>query len=101
MENIYPTVTGSDTVDGAIGAGVKVVMDQNVADVMKVGDRINTAEYILGGSGGHALDSQVVTVVALNPDGDNVKEFSMSTAVGLARPRSSTGTTSTAVQSYR
>ena len=83
-ENIYPTVTGSDTVDGAIGAGVKVVMDQNVADVMKVGDRINTAEYILGGSGGHALDSQVVTVVALNPDGDNVKEFSMSTAVGLA-----------------
>jgi hypothetical protein len=41
---------------------------------MKVGDRI---------TGNAALDAATVTVAALNPDGDNVKEFSMSEAVAL------------------
>ena len=74
-ENIYPAVSNTDTVDGAVTSGVKVVMDTNVADKMKVGDRI---------TGNTALDATIVTVAALNPDGDNVKEFSMSEAIALA-----------------
>ena len=74
-ENIYPAVSNTDTVDGAVSSGVKVVMDNNVADKMKVGDRI---------TGNAALNAATVTVAALNPDGDNVKEFSMSEAIGLA-----------------
>ena len=74
-ENIYPAVTGTDTVDGAVSSGVKVVMDNNVAGKMKVGDRI---------TGNAALNAATVTVVALNPDEDNAKEFSMSEAIGLA-----------------
>jgi len=42
---------------------------------MEVGDRI---------TGNVALSATTVTVVALNPDGDNPKEFSMSEAIGLA-----------------
>jgi hypothetical protein len=83
-EDIYPTVTGSGTVNGAVTSGVKVVISEDVASVMKVGDRINTAECVLAGICTHALDTQVVTVVALNPDGDNVKEFSISTAIAIA-----------------
>lgn len=74
-ENIYPAVTGTDTVDGAVSSGVKVVMDTNVATKMEVGDRI---------TGNTALNAATVTVVALNPDEDNPKEFSMSEAIGLA-----------------
>ena len=74
-ENQYPSVSNTDTVDGAVTSGVKVVMDTNVADKMKVGDRI---------TGNAALNADTITVVALNPDGDNVKEFSMSRAVALA-----------------
>ena len=74
-ENIYPAVTGTDTVDGAVSSGIKVVMDSNVAGKMTVGDRI---------TGNTALNAATVTVVALNPDEDNAKEFSMSEAIGLA-----------------
>ena len=74
-ENIYPTVTNTDTVDGAVTSGVKVVMDNNVASNMVVGDRI---------TGNAALDAKTVTVVALNPDTDNVKEFSMSEAIAIS-----------------
>jgi len=75
---ISPVASVNKTVDGAVTSGVKVVMDNNVADIMAVGDRVVTF------AGGHALDSKFVTVAALNPDGDNVKEFSMSEAVALA-----------------
>jgi len=68
------TIAGTDTVNGAVTSGVKVVMDANVANTMSVGDRI---------TGNAALDRTTVTVAALNPDGDNVKEFSMSEAVAL------------------
>ena len=82
-ENIYPTAaggdpTGSGTVDGAVTSGVKVVLDQTVASIMTVGDRITTAEIR-----GDTIEDPV-TVVALNPDGDNVKEFSMSKEVALS-----------------
>ena len=74
-ESEYPAVSNTDTVDGAVTSGIKVVMDTNVADKMKVGDRI---------TGSTALNGATVTVAALNPDGDNTKEFSMSEAVALA-----------------
>ena len=71
----------SDTVNGAVTSGIKVVMDTNVALKMAVGDQITSVGY--GGSGGHTLDKIIVTVAALNPDGDNAKEFSMSEAIAL------------------
>ena len=78
LASISPAASVNKTVNGAVTSGVKVVMDDNVADIMAVGDKI--VSY----AGGHALDNKLVTVVALNPDGDNVKEFSMSEAVALA-----------------
>ena len=112
-EDIYPNVSNTDTVDGAITGGgsvVKVVMDTNVADKMVVGDKITAAtstdevdgavtsgikvvmnnnvagKMAIGDqiTGYGDLDKKVVTVAALNPDGDNVKEFSMSEAVAIA-----------------
>ena len=68
-----PTTT--DVVNGAVTSGVKVVMDNNVATKMEVGDRV---------TGNAALNAANVTVVALNPDGDNAKEFSMSEAIAIA-----------------
>ena len=72
----FPTApTTTDTVDGAVTSGVKVVMDNNVADKMEVGDRV---------TGNAALNAANVTVVALNPDSDNVKEFSLSEAIAIS-----------------
>jgi len=74
----------TDTINGAVSSGVKVVMDSNVATKMAVGDRITAA---VSGEP-HALlrasSSTIVTVAALNPDGDNAKEFSMSQAVSVS-----------------
>jgi len=74
----------TDTINGAVSSGVKVVMDSNVATKMAVGDRITA---VLSGVP-HALltatNPVIVTVAALNPDGDNAKEFSMSQAVSLS-----------------
>ena len=64
----------TDTVDGAVSSGIKVVMDNNVAGKMAIGDQITGNTY---------LDANIVTVAALNPDGDNAKEFSMSEAVAV------------------
>jgi len=69
-ENIWSgAARDTDTVDGAVSSAAKIVMDTNVADKMAVGDRV---------TGGDIASTAVVTVVALNPDGDNVKEFSVS-----------------------
>ena len=70
----------TDTVDGAVESGVKVVMDNNVATKMAVGDRVTGS---LSGITYAQLDASIITVAALNPDGDNVKEFSLSEAVAL------------------
>lgn len=79
-ENIYPAVTGTDTVNGAVTSGTSVTMDAAVATKMKVGDRINTTEYLAGTSAPtHALDTQVVTVASL----DSTNVFSLSTAVAV------------------
>lgn len=75
-EIIFPVApTTTDTVNGAVTSGVKVVMDNNVATKMEVGDRV---------TGNAALNAANVTVVALNPDSDNAKEFSISEAIAIA-----------------
>ena len=74
-ENIYPTVTGTDTVNGELDGATKLVMDANVATKMSAGDRV---------TGTGIPSSSVVTVDELNPDGDNVKEFSVSEAVTIS-----------------
>ncbi len=70
---VAPTTT--DIVNGAVTGGFKVVMDNNVATKMEVGDRV---------TGNAALNAANVTVVALDPDGDNAKEFSMSEEIAIA-----------------
>ena len=74
-ENIYPAVTGTDTVNGAIstggGAPYTVTMDSAVASKMAVGDRI---------TGNADLNAATVTVVALT--GTNT--FTMSEDVAIA-----------------
>ena len=158
-ENIYPAVSDTDTVDGVIAGGgsvIKVVMDNNVATNLVVGDKITAATSTstvdgaveassgvnvqmdhnvttkmavgdqvtcptlafegtnpnntlitvaalsVGGDSsifalseaitlddGAALifspkcNRSLTTVAALNPDTDNVKEFSMSQNIGL------------------
>ena len=67
-----------DTVNGAVESGVKVVMDNNVADKMAIGDQVTSD------ASGSIANSQLVTVAALNPDGDNVKEFSLSVTIEIA-----------------
>ena len=74
--------TTTDTVDGAVSSGVKVVMDNNVAEKMSIGDRV-TVENDAGFDTSHVINRTIVTVHALNPDTDNVKEFSLSEAVEL------------------
>ena len=102
-ENVYPAVTNTDTIDGAVTSGVKVVMDSNVASKMTVGDRItatattdtvngateDTARVVMDNrcdtkmavrdrvTGTTALDAGHFVVKAINPDGDNINEFEL------------------------
>ena len=69
------TTVMTDTVNGAVTSGIKVVMDVTVAGKMAVGDQVTGNTY---------LNANLVTVAALNPDGDNDSEFSMSEAVAIA-----------------
>jgi hypothetical protein len=69
---INSIVSGTDTVNGAIAGATKIVMDANVVNTMRVGDKV---------TGNCIASTSTVTVVALNPDGDNVKEFSISEAI--------------------
>ena len=66
------------TIDGAVTSGNKIVMDQNVADIMSVGDQITHPD----GGAGRFWNVDVYIVSALNPDGDNVKEFQFSHGSG-------------------
>ena len=72
---IDTTIVGTDTVNGAISGATKIVMDANVANTMSVGDRVTGSEI---------SPLLTVTVAALNPDGDNVKEFSVSEAISVS-----------------
>jgi len=77
------TVTSAvttDTVDGAVGGGVKVVMDNNVASKMRLGDRVT----ITAGDSQSMIDyfnARLITVAVLETDG-NPKAFSLSFAPG-------------------
>ena len=65
---------GFDTVDGAVSSATKIVLDNNGAGQMNDGDRV---------TGKGIPSSSIVTVVTLNPDADNVKEFSVSEPVSI------------------
>jgi len=72
-ENIYPTVTGTDTVNmpgGRSSSGVAITMDSAVATKMAVGDRV---------TGNAALNAGVFTVVSL----DSTNIFSISSGVAI------------------
>jgi len=71
----FPNTKTTDVVNGAVTSGVKVIMDNAVAGKMAVGDRV---------TGNNTLNSTTITVAALNPDGDNANEFSLSSAVAIA-----------------
>ena len=68
----------TDTVDGTVSSGVKVVMDNNVVTKMAVGDGITCSSS--NAVNDSNFNKELITVVALNPDGDNAKEFSISRA---------------------
>ncbi len=71
-ENIYPAVTGTDTVNGARNTdAVAVTMDSAVATIMAVGDRV---------TGNADLNAGVFTVVSL----DSTNVFSISSVVAIA-----------------
>jgi len=66
----------TDTVNGTSFLDVtKIVMDTEVANKMVVGDRVT-------GSG--ISTNSIVTVTALNPDGNDTNEFSVSEAISVA-----------------
>ena len=71
-ENIYPAVTGTDTVNGARNTdAVAVTMDSAVATKMAVGDRV---------TGNAALNAGNFTVASL----DSTNVFSLSSVVAIA-----------------
>ena len=76
-EDIYPTVSNTDTVNGVVSSGgsapYTVTMDTAVASKVTVGDRI---------TGNTALDAKVVTVVALT----GTYTFTMSEDIAIADP---------------
>lgn len=76
------TTALTDTVDGAVTSGIKVVMDNNVVTKMAIGDQIKSSSS--SATNDALFDKTVISVAALNPDGDNAKEFSMSTAMAIA-----------------
>jgi hypothetical protein len=110
-ENIYPAVSDTDTVNGATTTATKIVMDNNVADNLAVGDKItvettdltDTVDGTVTSGQKIVMDSNVATkmavgdrvlglknvsdsswvqVTALDPDGDNAKEFQINLILG-------------------
>tara|TARA_Y100001938_G_C8096466_1_gene438482 strand:+ start:2609 stop:4423 length:1815 start_codon:yes stop_codon:yes gene_type:complete len=71
-DKITASLTES-TIDGDFDGVNKVVLDDNVADKMAVGDQVT-------GTGCTLCNTQVILVTHLNPDTDNAKEFQVDTA---------------------
>jgi len=69
--------TSTSTIDGDFEDVNKVVLDDNVATKMAVGDQVT-------GAGCVKCNSQVILVTHLNPDSDNVKEFQVDTSDDFA-----------------
>ena len=79
------TAVTNDVVDGAINFGTfggKIVMTNDVAGKMSVGDKVTiaTADSLVDSKLIAFFDVNLVTVTALDPDGDNDKEFSIGPA---------------------
>jgi hypothetical protein len=76
-ENIYPTVTGTDTLVAA--SGTLVTMTANVANTMKVGDKV---------TGMLSSTGSVVTVVSMYPTepNDTGKKFTASESIDPTGP---------------
>ena len=70
-EKIYPAVSNTDTVNGAVTSGTTVTMDSAVATKMVVGDRV---------TGNAALNAVTATVVSL----DSTNAFTLSEAIAIA-----------------
>lgn len=70
-ENIYPAVSNTDTVNGAVTSSTTVTMDTAVASKMKVGDRV---------TGNAALNATTATVVSL----DSTYAFTLSQEIAIA-----------------
>jgi hypothetical protein len=70
-ENIYPAVSNTDTVNGAVTSGTTVTMDTAVASKVTVGDRV---------TGNDDLNSRIVTATALT----GTYTFTLSEAIAIA-----------------
>lgn len=70
-EDIYPAVSDTDTVNGAVTSGTTVTMDTAVASKIVVGDRV---------TGNTALNATTATVVSL----DSTYAFTLSQAIAIA-----------------
>ena len=78
------TTALTDTVDGAVASSKRVVMDNNVVTKMAVGDRVTIVyDTDIISDSKRRLDTNIVTVTALDPDGDNAKEFEVSERINL------------------
>ena len=109
-EDIFPAISDTDTVDGQVTSGVKVVMDNNVASNLVLGDKITTAvttstvdgavtsgvrivmdhnvasrmavgDQVTTSSSKHFFNTNQVLVTHLDPDGDNAKEFQIDSII--------------------
>ena len=79
------TAALTDTVDGAITLSNRVVMDNNVVTKMAVGDRVTIRSVVsdIIVRTDPIFQTDIVTVTALDPDGDNAKEFEVSAKVTI------------------
>jgi hypothetical protein len=75
------SAVSTDTVDGDLEGSIsKIVMDNNVASKMRLGDRVRFQEP--GATGAKHFEVQTILVAALDPDGDNPKEFQLGDVTG-------------------
>ena len=69
--SLYNTTT--DTLDGAVSSSNRMVVDTNISKTkIAVGDGVTTSELLV---------ASWLLIDKINPDGDNVKEFSVSEKV--------------------
>tara|TARA_R110001599_G_scaffold107727_4_gene270462 strand:+ start:3175 stop:5199 length:2025 start_codon:yes stop_codon:yes gene_type:complete len=82
-DKITATPTTGLTVDGAVTSGNKIVMSNDVANVMNVGDRVTITDPVLETGEPKFWNTDTYVVAALNPDGDNTREFQVGHVTGF------------------
>ena len=65
-ESIYPAISNTDTVDGAVSGTNKIVMDTNVASKMAVGDRVTVTSAVTTDTVDGAIEGAVKIVMDNN-----------------------------------